>query len=114
MTTNHKRKTKRHRRQARATLLAGQTAGTLTARGFEAPGANGLLTQVGTFNGQPIYQVAGSWYFAWMGTPPGWWAVQPDDPRIAGFNGIYYKEDSTLTGQYVIGGSSTPAGSVSG
>jgi hypothetical protein len=82
------------------------------ASGFPDPTANGVLTQVGTINGQPLYQSAGGAYFGWMGTPPGWWAVQPGDPRVSGFNGVYYREDSSLTGQYVYGGTSTPAGTV--
>ena len=84
-----------------------------TATGFEAPGANGLLTEVGTWNGKALYQAAGGWYFGWMGTPPGWWTVQSDDPRVAGSNGVYYRMDENIAGQYIIGGMSTPAGSVS-
>ena len=70
------------------------------------------MTPVGDMNGQPIYRSAGGWYFAYMGTP-GWWAVQPDDPRVTGFNGVYYREDANVAGQYVIGGTSTAAGMVS-
>ena len=44
---------------------------------------------------------------------PGWWAVQPGDPRTAGFNGVYYRQDTALAGQYVNGGSNVPAGTVS-
>ena len=110
-----KRHKKPHRRQRAAIRLAAGSATPTghTATGFPVPGANGVLTPVGDINGQPLYQSAGGWYFAWMGTPTGWWAVQPDDPRVTGFNGVYYRQDATLAGPYVIGGTSTLAGMVS-
>ena len=35
------------------------------------------------------------------------------NPRTAGFNGVYYRTDANVAGQYVIGGGSQPAGTVS-
>jgi hypothetical protein len=93
-------------------LHAVATPSGFTASGFADPTANGALAQVGTINGQPLYQSAGGWYFGWMGTPPGWWAVQAGDPRVTGFNGVYYRQDPSVTGQYVDGGTSNPAGVV--
>jgi hypothetical protein len=84
----------------------------LTAKDFPVAAANGILKQVGTFNGKPLYQTAGGWFIGWMGATP-WWAMQPDDPRTAGYNGVYYRADENVAGQYVTGGTSNPAGTVS-
>ena len=37
----------------------------LTATGFGEMGANGKITQIGMFNGKPMYQAAGGWYYCW-------------------------------------------------
>ena len=37
----------------------------LVATGFGSSGANGALTNIGTFDGKPMYQAAGGWWYCW-------------------------------------------------
>ncbi len=63
---------------------------TLTASGFGDPASNGVLTQIGTFNGQPLYQAAGGDYvfFTTDGAAPGW-RITAQDPNISESNVKY-------------------------
>ena len=84
----------------------------LTATGFGAPEANSPLTQIGDYDGHPLYQTAGGWNVFWAGDYPAYFITDlaPQFSPAVGYVNTSSQQD--VQGQYASNGKPLPAGTV--
>ena len=83
---------------------------THTATGFGDPRANGAVTQIDTFGGYPLYQMAGGAFLSCDGPS---WRITFSDPRTMTENAAYSRGDVSPWGAYGVYMGTPPAGTVS-